>query len=440
VSEHCLSCHSDQNDETEPFGDCKTPAQYAWDRGSIASRYSQTGTATWGKYATKNVQKAFSAHGNAVANRGGWSATTGEDGTIPNTRNGNQNVQCFDCHSSHGSFTTGVTSSYKTFDSSFNGGNLKETQAGKGGYSMTYRAQTKGDGAGVLNPMNPGAAQCFDCHETRDADMGTPSDLTDDLPWGFQSTYGASEPIQGYRDTSRFGGGSKGNQLRFPYKASRIGKGGHLKASSALATPTEGEINGLCTPCHDPHGVSPVLGGDQQFALPLLKGTWITSPYLEDSPQDDWGSPAYGSYYWYNKTPPKKKIYITPDITHDESRFAGLCLRCHPKDQLVTDSAGWKSMQRVHRTVKGWGSNVKHSFSCSKCHNAHDSGLGRLMRTNCMDYRHRGEVPSGAYAGKSGYNGSWKYPNVKNTETNCHADISGSIWPGNQRWNNVTPW
>jgi hypothetical protein len=39
----------------------------------------------------------------------------------------------------------------------------------------------------------------------------------------------------------------------------------------------------------------------------------------------------------------------------------------------------------IHRTVKGWGSNKEHSFPCSKCHQAHNSGLPRLMQTNCFE-------------------------------------------------------
>ena len=43
---HCLSCHSDQNNDSQPFGDCKTPRQYAWDKSSIASRYEEIGRAS----------------------------------------------------------------------------------------------------------------------------------------------------------------------------------------------------------------------------------------------------------------------------------------------------------------------------------------------------------------------------------------------------------
>ena len=49
-----------------------------------------------------------------------------------------------------------------------------------------------------------------------------------------------------------------------------------LDASSGLANSPQGVIDGLCSPCHDPHGVSPSLGDDTAYAVPLLKGTWLT--------------------------------------------------------------------------------------------------------------------------------------------------------------------
>ncbi|RII26037.1 MAG: CxxxxCH/CxxCH domain-containing protein, partial [Geobacter sp.] len=104
VTNHCLGCHSDQNNDTDPFNDCKTPRQYAWDFQSIAARYRNLSTTTWGKVNSTlftganqkdQVTKAFSAHGNAVANQGGYGTTYGIDQNIPNTRNGSQNVQCY---------------------------------------------------------------------------------------------------------------------------------------------------------------------------------------------------------------------------------------------------------------------------------------------------------------------------------------------------------
>ncbi len=430
VTDHCLGCHSDQNNEFVPFGDCKTPNQYAWDRTSIAARYEESGTTTYGKSGSmKNIAKAYSAHGNAVANQGGWSATTGEDSTIPNTRNGTQNVQCFDCHSSHGSYTTGVTSSYRTFNGEQQGANLKETQAGKGGYSVTYRAQAVTDG---ISQVAPGAAQCFDCHENLAA--GT-------LPWGYNSTFGATTPIHGYKDSPRFEATSTGRQERLAYRMSNNSNwSSHFKASAE----SDGELQRLCASCHDPHGVTPTLGGDMAYAVPLLKGTWMTSPYQDDRP-----NPTTGSGSRYNKNGPKlsQEVHLTASYSATDTRFAGLCLRCHPQDTLTSaGTPAWRSKDRVHKSVKGWGGN-QHSFTCSKCHAPHVSNLPKLMVTNCLDGKHRTAVVSGgAPSRNSGSKGRGAFPAGGGYGANsttyytspCHATQTGT-W-NNQLWNNVTPW
>jgi len=467
VTNHCLGCHSDKNNETRPFnmvdpahGDCKTPRQYAWDRASIDSRYSNSGTAALGKYnnpegATKIVTKAFSAHGNAVTNQGGQDPATGVDGAIPNTRGGLYNIQCFDCHSSHGSMVSGTTSSYTTFNGTKNGANLKETQAGKGGYPMSYLATANPD-PNTVNPYQAGAGQCFDCHET--ASSNTQLSPVSKSPWGYSETFGETASIKGYRDTPRFSGSYAGASQYSAYRSGRQTVGGHFKASHRnplspnynQANPAAndftvmGTIDGLCTPCHDPHGVSPALGDKKAYALPMLKGTWLSSPYKEEgAPLVADKGPGYyqAAYNW---------------VTEDADTFAGLCLRCHPKETLTTESSAkatasipWASPERIHRTVKGWGWNDgdtprQHSFPCSKCHQPHASGLPRLMQTNCLNWSHRGQVPSGGNAGGgSGNDGSGQFPTGYNNGGNCHGGQNANgaaVWPNNQRWNLVTPW
>jgi predicted CxxxxCH...CXXCH cytochrome family protein len=504
LNNHCLGCHSDQNNNTTPFNDCKTPRQYAWDKQSIAARYTKKGTTTWGKYAAtpnaapKNLTKAFSAHGNAAANQGGWDPTPtnylttypfnnpGLDGNLTsyNTRAGfvnmssqkqNQNVQCFDCHNSHGSKVSGVTSSYVNFSGTRNGGNLKETTAGKGGYAITYTAKAN-KVPGVKNPYNAGAGQCFDCHMTE-----LKGDKT---PWGYKSTYGATAPIKGYKDAYKFGNRTGAfYRLSMDLKNSIAVRGGHLQASSPLANAAQGTINGLCTPCHDPHGVSPSLGSNEAYAVPLLKGTWMTSPYKEDYPappprgttisQGPSGEPSWGQAYVYNPSvQPYAKYNIdrttfggTTRISEDDSKFAGLCLRCHLKTNLTTSTTAafdktkpFRGLDRVHQSVKGWGANTEHAFSCSKCHTPHQSGLPRLMQTNCLDYKHRGKLPSGGKpwtANKQdsrsiGQGGEWRGYPIANTFgngvdplTSCHVGAptnDNPTWPDKNYWNNVTRW
>ena len=439
VTTHCLSCHNDANKYATPFDDCKTPSQYAWDRSSVAARYSKAGTTTWGKYAAtaeaakKNIAKAFSAHGNAPANGGGWSTANGTDAAIPNTRGGTYAVQCFDCHNSHGSKATGTTSSYVTFNGTKNGANLKETQAGKGGYTMTYKASSNPNSTSI-NPYSTGAGQCFDCHQTRNA--GT-------TPWGYFSTFGAISSVMGYRDSTRFDNLPTAVGKRTPFKALQT-KGGHFKASSPLDKSAMGTIDGLCTPCHDPHGVSPSLESVKDYAVPLLKGTWMTSPYKEDMPITGATTGTIGSRLNSNPTA-TPSVYIDQKtfggetrITQNDTHFAGLCVQCHSKANLTEgpDKAkSWKSRDRVHQSVKGWGVNDKHSFTCSKCHVPHVSRLPRLMQTNCLDTKHRGRVVSGGVPGNGGSYGS--FPKGRNySGQNCHPD---GAWPNNN-WNVKTPW
>lgn len=474
VSSHCLSCHSERNNATTPFeGDQQTPRQYAWDRMSIAARYSQRSTTTWGKYSTahsnkkQHVVKAFSAHGNAVANQGGWSATNGYDGTIPLTRGRSRakNIECIDCHNSHGSSVTGGVTSYRTSDGTFNGGLLKETQANKGGYAMNYRPSVNPD-INSPNPYNAGAGICFDCHET--AQSGA-------TPWGYNSTFGAEQAIMGYKDTPHFSSGVKGSTARFSGRQTRTSiASSHLKAGKFLNYSTRGQINGLCTPCHDPHGVSPTLGDRQHYAVPLLKGTWLASPYREDAPPAT--MPTKGAYA--GKTSNMAMSWdkgelkgSSPDtqaamsyntdrntfgegkhITESEDQFGGLCLKCHRKESFIGNKG-----DSVHRAVKGWGANKEHAFPCSKCHQSHNSGLPRLMQTSCLESGPPGLRDSDAapwFSGKkiggnrvvspsSPVAAGKKSP--KESVVGCHVRRAGNRASGPpesspNRWNGVNPW
>lgn len=440
ITNACISCHSDQNNDTIPFGDCKTPRQYAWDRQSVDARYSQKKVAKWGKYSSTQVNakyrvsKALSAHGNAAGNQGGWDPAKGTDSAFSNSRAGfanmssaRQNVQCFDCHNSHGSKALGVTSSYVSYSGLKNGGNLKEVTAGKGGYLVNYYAKGKADGGGVVNPYNAGAGLCFDCHMT--AAKGAPG--TSAPPWGYSDTYNASQPIKGYRDGMRFGDRNNDPFKLAPgFKTVKTIVGGHLKASKGGVTkPVMGTIDGLCTPCHDPHGTTPTLGDNQAYAVPLLKDTWLSSPYKDDNPAPDpvgtyatakaWGTPQYSGRKFPSTNPvanyqlDRNTFGVSTRIAEDETKFAGLCLRCHSRNALLgnytgavgtatgSNNAPWKSVERVHAAVKGWGKNKEHANPCSKCHQPHNSALPRLMQTNCLDYQHRGGRTEGGEAWSS---------------------------------------
>jgi hypothetical protein len=158
-------------------------------------------------------------------------------------------------------------------------------------------------------------------------------------------------------------------------------------------------------------------------------------------------------------------------------------MRCHSKKALLGNYTGavngntspnkapWKSVERIHAATKGWGQNKEHSFTCSKCHQPHNSGLPRLMQTNCLDYNHRAKVATGGQpwaadktraGGAHGNGGEHRgfpignmfYVNRGNNSgfeatTACHvsrfspvynANTPPAQWPAENYWNSVTPW
>lgn len=548
----CLGCHSAASAAVVPFGDGNTPQKYAWDGKSIDERYSQPGTTVWGKENAawpnanpkRNQTKAYSAHGKATLNERGWD--TAETWTL-NTAPGTVNVLCYDCHNSHGSKVAGITSNYSSVTGRNRGAILKDTNNGVGGYTATYQPSSKSSTADK-NAYNPGAGLCFDCH------MNQTSSAT--LPWGY-GTFGATQRIYGYRDSTFFGtpGGTDpawGTIQKYSYKglvsavygrAMTANMGGHFGVSSPLttalnATPTinkKAEIKGLCTPCHDPHGVSPTLGANQAYAVPLLKGTWMTSPYKDDatptatnegrggtshSPQTNTTRPAIqpiGSTPRYTidqnsfgasttttqpggaPTPATSWNFnnTTDRITQTDTQFAGLCIDCHTKAAInntaPVSTTNWKSALRVHNTVKGWalttgtGGNVNnnaHSYTCSKCHTPHNYRLPRLLVTNCLNYKHRGQVAStgaipttagsatgyqsghqvtagqcssgkgrfpsgGARTGTSRTSnrepGPWFFGTIGTGWDTCHdsataGGTTAASYPDNELWNSKSPW
>jgi predicted CxxxxCH...CXXCH cytochrome family protein len=474
INTHCLGCHNDTNRTTAPFtGDTGTPAKYSWEaqpanKGglagvaqSIAVKYTDLLTTNWGKFSgnftnsKSSLIKAFSGHGNAQNNARGWStikespqATT----VVANYTNtsgsaATSNVLCFDCHNSHGSEAgtpaNAITTSYSSATGKGRGGILKETTAGFGGYAVTYRPYSGGNFA-QKNVYKAGAGLCFDCHNNS-ASVVTSTGSTS--PWGY-GTFGATQIIHGYNDNPYFGkvGGVFARGLTYPYIGT--GKpnnaGGHFGASSNLSTATVNnmKIGGLCTPCHDPHGVSPLIPGGKAYAVPMLKDTFVTSPYKMDSAALN--GPVRGGGRNF-AAPGLATIVATPGYHIDQNtmqtastgspaaalrwafattatslntltdvQFAGLCMKCHSKASLNSTAAveaatgtgagAWMKMTRIHNAVEGWAlttgsggnlNNKTHAYTCSKCHSTHNSNLPRLLITNCLDVKHKNEAQSG---------------------------------------------
>ena len=269
-------------------------------------------------------------------------------------------------------------------------------------------------------------------------------------PWGYQGTFRrhAGQSLWYWEKPYWYGSAGTnpaGAQQRYAYKQCNRFRGRPFWSLITSDHVSYGTIGGLCTPCHDPHGVSPTLGTNQAYGVPLLKGTWMTSPYKEDvapvsateprgggkeaavlnvgstplyhidqntfdvataSPRQGGGGGGYGgsttsvTAFTWNFTSTKR-------VTETVDQFGGLCLKCHPKSSIApttgtqSSPAPWRSVDRIHNSVQGWGTyganagNAVHSYTCSKCHTPHNSCLNRLLITNCLDFSHRGQVASG---------------------------------------------
>ncbi|GAM09961.1 doubled CXXCH motif protein [Geobacter sp. OR-1] len=493
INSHCLGCHSTTSPPADPFGDGKSPSRYAWDSRSIEEKYSNSTTTTWSQYSTantnrkKHLKKAYSAHGNAANNQMGWSSTTGYEVDVANFT-GNVNVNCYDCHNSHGSAAAGVTSSYSSATGKYKGAILKHiSSAGTGGYTNKYKPTAHTASTGEYNSYNAGAAVCFDCHNTRLQNSALA--LGGYSPWGYNDIFGSSQALNGYWDTPYFGAYSTNSVKRYPYKgmvSTRYGKsmakpaGGHFGVSATMGTTVSGSINGLCTPCHDPHGVSQntTKVANPVYGVPLLKGTWLTSPYAEDvapantnrsrgggSRENTLPGVGGGSDPLYNidqntfqadrthlpATVPSRTfgLFGTSAVTLQTQTSAtsgGLCLTCHNQSAIAPNAGGtaptWKTTSRIHNTVTGWGStstgnagNVVHSYTCSKCHAPHVSQLPRLMVTNCLDVKHRGRVASGGtVAATAGNNPTTNNGNMMAATAITTGKGAGRFPAGGARW------
>ncbi len=489
ISTHCVGCHNLSNKTTAPFaaaGDSSTTSKYAWDGIDINTKWIQTGITPWGKFnftgttATgrgeiggtnkkSTINKAFSAHNNATNNAMSGSATT--DTTITNI-SGAVNVLCYDCHNSHGSAVAGITSQYSSATGRNKGGLIKDVAAGKGGYVATYKpvGHVAGTPAGNKSATASGATLCFDCHNSASGTLTAGYTDSGTAPWGY-TTFGATQALNGYFDTPYFGSfvtpsasrnwatttegvnykagtaNAKAMPMGGHYGTSVVGTPVTLITKQTHSTTVSAGVKGLCTPCHDPHGVTTnaTYVPTQANAVPLLKGTWVTSPYKEDKADiavkrgggsQGWaGLTAGGAIPGYhidqntlvaqsvavvgggaattsskgNRRSQKFAPFATSAATQqtfNDTNFAGLCLQCHTKANLTNatapSAATWKTKERIHQSVKGWAAttgtnagNVTHAYTCSKCHAPHVSRLPRLNVSNCLDVKHYKQAITG---------------------------------------------
>ncbi|MDD5761335.1 MAG: hypothetical protein PHP88_02350, partial [bacterium] len=314
LNHHCLGCHSSSIGAATPFSDGRSPRVRSWDGLDIGTKYLQTGATKLNKYTPQkfvnntvpSITKSYSAHYDTrnnqrgVATAGAWAD---DQSPLPTTDTATGTVACFDCHNSHGSPLVGTAALPLTsfadnaslavgLDNAYVGGLFKKTTAGESGYSTTYNpAANATDNYGI------GAELCFDCHVGSDA--AVPKNYT---YWN----HAAGAPVAGYYDPitwrTGFTAGTQGLWNRsltwqgsFAFKDNTI-RSSHFLPSTTNSTGTaitrqttaSNKLNGRCTACHDPHGVTTNTShiANQNYGVPLLKGSWLSSPYLEDRPGD----------------------------------------------------------------------------------------------------------------------------------------------------------
>ncbi|GAB4264299.1 MAG: hypothetical protein Kow0092_15860 [Deferrisomatales bacterium] len=238
----CLGCHDEDSKGDRPFSDGRTPVSSArnWDGKSIDLKYSADQVVDSNKYlptepapnmggwtynTVPNERKALSAHGNPAANQ-------------PNGSQLDRAVPCLGCHNAHGSGMGPLLFS-----------------------NAQYSPESVED-------------YCWDCH------------LNDENSPMQAASYLAGDWVRDYYGDFRWGlNDGSGFQLdhmsTFAYKDGRF-LSSHFYPSKRMISETNWVRSPItCTDCHDPHGVDPTLP-DSDYMVPLLKGTWLISPYKED--------------------------------------------------------------------------------------------------------------------------------------------------------------
>jgi nitrate reductase cytochrome c-type subunit len=325
LNRHCLGCHSASIVAATPFSDGRSPRVRSWDGIDIGTKYLRNGAAnTVNAHSYDNttynvvprLNKALSPHFDLQNNRRGV-ATTGawvsdDAATLSNTATGT--VACFDCHNSHGSPVVGTATlplvSYAnnaTLNAGLTnanvGGLLKATTAGVSGYTTTYMPVDN-----TTWNWGKGSAMCFDCHVGSTMGGTPPKTYTAYGRTAAQIVAGYYDPVD-WRNGASAGQGVWDNRRwsgSFAFKTNNIVVT-HFKNDAVirpLQTVPTTQLNGLCSRCHDPHGVTTntTKVADANYGVPALKGQWMTSPYLEDRPGNKNSSAPASASFYYNDT------------------------------------------------------------------------------------------------------------------------------------------
>ncbi len=351
ANQACLSCHD--SDGGPAFSSGLTPPNInaRWQNGATTTPYNKYPDGGTGAYpnTVPVLQKSYSPHAMPGTNDNkGASNTTGEIGCVGTG-------VAYGCHTAHGS----------NFGS------------GADGTIVTTRRMLNNNG-GAYTATDFDEKLCWGCHPDDGFDYyGDDSVQGDGIGW--QGTWNNS--IATYK-----AGNYQSSHFYPSLTATWNGSG----------IPSGTRNNIYCSTCHNPHGLLPdAQDPDSPFKVPILRGTWLTSPYKEDrAPGSVTSNPGTNVYAPWNDTnndfgplprvtPNKDQadvepgggytgtykngwdgffidqntfgpgVYITntgagPNLT-SETEFAGLCMNCHTKNYLVT-LASWNG----HNTVLGW--------------------------------------------------------------------------------------
>ncbi len=312
-------------------------------------------------------------------------------GTAPTTRDNINTVWASTTTTSH-TYATGNVTPQKTKARSAHGSpatNTLKDETGRTGYTT--------------------AVACLECHPAHGSSVKSPDSSKGNLAVvGNMVKTGYTEP--GTCWTCHDAAGVK------DYMGDSTTAGTHwsgTKKSPAFLYKQRGylsthEVNGagqgfVCSVCHNPHGST----AGPQYYTPMLRGTWMTSPYPEDrtgkrngsavdtkykglingpriestltyNKPADWGH-GYGAaggtgndgYYIDDNTFGTTATYSTApalptQITQTVDNFGGLCASCHTSAtwaggtttamktylDTTTFATGWGAS--VHNAVKGW--------------------------------------------------------------------------------------
>jgi hypothetical protein len=283
----CLSCHDADTNATgidmwTGLAGTQTPT-------NINTRWAYDNTKLFSKFSTANynvvpqITKSYSPHrfpgtndtkGTTDMTTYRYNAARAVSNTAP--------VACLDCHPSHGSnVVSGAKGNYGAYT------NYNTSTGAKGGVMIRDSRPT-----GTAQAYTKEEEMCWDCHN-----LGM--DFRGDQAGGTLNRWGAHN---GTNFTATWGTTSP-----FPFKQAKTFDSSHFYPDKPLTYQAgsgfrnrnnTSRTNLSCSTCHEPHGINGLT--DNAFRLPILRGTWLTSPYFEDRPPSGATADTSPSPVYYN--------------------------------------------------------------------------------------------------------------------------------------------